>query len=400
MKILIISDQIRRKVQNKDDLIIPENVEIVFTDWKNYTENSAFDFDITFVHLTYKSLPSSIILKLIQDIKLALGNGRTIIYFPSPTEEMSFEKNITTRGWTQSFGIDLKDNAGKNFEAVGRGQSSAIKDYLEIVDGYKQIIVSPDNIPNQQILVSVKNSTIFVGAEFQIEKGEFIILPPPSIATNHNLLASNIINLARKYNERATRHNYIENKPDWLDSYTVPRLKDVSTQISKLETEKNELERISSILYTTGEDLELNIEYLFRKLGLETFRQPRGANIDLKAKHPSLGLGFAIEITGVKGIIQKDTNKISQANLYHFDSVGTQEETDRLILLANTEYHLDPKGRKKAAFTDHVVRLIGDKALLITSFQLYELWRLVYEGKRKSEDVIIELHSKTGIYQP
>lgn len=399
MKVLIISDRIYNKIFSKTDLVFQEGVNIVFTNWLRYCDYSIFDFDITFVHLTYKTLPMPIISKLVFDTKLALQNGRVIIYLPNLSEESKEERSVTTFSWSKTFGIELRDNAGKNFEAVGRGKTISVQEYLEIVDEYKQIIIAPEHIQSQQVLVTVKNSKIVIGAEFQIENGELVVLPPPSMKVGHELLITKLTNLAQKYNERTLRHTYVENKPEWISEHLLPRLKQINSDLSKLELERNDLELISSVLYTTGDNLEKSVEFLFSRLGLETFPQAKGANIDLKAKHPVLGLGFAIEITGVKGIIQKDTNKIAQANQYYFDSVGTPEENDKLIIVANTEYHLDPKQRKPIAFTEHVIRLIGEKSLLITTYQLYNLWKSVYENKKMAEDIITELHTKSGIYK-
>jgi len=108
--------------------------------------------------------------------------------------------------------------------------------------------------------------------------------------------------------------------------------------------------------------------------GLNVEPQPHGANIDLKARHPKLNIGFAVEVTATKDVIHKDSKKIPQAWQYLSDRVDTAEEKDRLVIVANTQHHLDPKERKRKSYTPEVAKLLGDNGvLMITTLQLYEL---------------------------
>jgi hypothetical protein len=82
-------------------------------------------------------------------------------------------------------------------------------------------------------------------------------------------------------------------------------------------------------------------------------------------------------------------------------SVSTSEENDRLVIIANTQYHLAPKDRTKESFTPEVVKLLGDnKILLVTTLQLYDEWKSVHEGQKVKEDIVKELHSQFGLYTP
>jgi hypothetical protein len=89
--------------------------------------------------------------------------------------------------------------------------------------------------------------------------------------------------------------------------------------------------------------LEASVFTLLTDLGLNVYPQPPGSNIDLKADHPTLDIGFAIEVTGIKDVVRKDSNKVSQAWEYIQEREGTPEEYHKLIIVANTKSHLKPE---------------------------------------------------------
>ena len=155
------------------------------------------------------------------------------------------------------------------------------------------------------------------------------------------------------------------------------------------------------MLYGTGTDLEDAVAFLLRRLNLDVERTPPGANIDMTANHPGLNLGFGVEVTGSTGTIHKDTPKSSQAWQYINERAGTVEEANRLMIVANTELHLDPSQRKRDSFSREAVQLLGNNGvLLMTTTQLYSLWKAVHEGSRSAEDVVQELHRQSGLFDP
>jgi hypothetical protein len=84
---------------------------------------------------------------------------------------------------------------------------------------------------------------------------------------------------------------------------------------------------------------------------------------------------------------------------YLNDRTGTAEEKDRLVVIANTQYHLDPKERKRESYTPNTAKLLGKNGvLMITTLQLYELWKAVYEGRMSADDVVKELYNSSGLF--
>jgi hypothetical protein len=370
---------------------------------------SAFDYDVTVVHVInpeHHSIGYFLnIPKVSQDAKIALENGRSIICLPQshnfrPERQRGSELGAPVYAWIKQLGIELQDNLGEDIKASGAGKAQAIQEYLEYAPRYHQVVINP-SIALAYRLAVVDDTDIVVGLEYPVCKGMLVILPPPLLNSQTYFLAlSKLVGVARRYYERSQRRIPVGDIPDWLTSYRVPRAIELDEQIKKLEEEKAEYDKLAYVLYGTGDELEDSVALLLRKLGLIVDPQPSGANIDLKARHPRLNIGFAVEVTGTKGTIQKDSNKAIQAWQYLNDRSGTSEEDDRLVIVANTEYHLDPTQRRSEPFSPPVVKLLGSNGvLLITTTELYQLWKAIHEGMLTADDVISNLHKKSGLYQ-
>ncbi len=310
---------------------------------------------------------------------------------------------MTAYAWLNQLGVKLQDNVGGDIKPSGAGRSIVIQKYLECAPTYYQIVKEPQ--PSlQSTLAVVDDTNIVVGLQHMLGPGTLVILPPPSPSSLHSeqyfTTMSRIMDIARFYYEHAQRRIPVGDAPQWLEPYLVQRAKELAQQIETLNAEKAKYDNIAYVLYGTGEELEECVTLLLRELGLAVERQPKGANIDLKAKHAGLGLGFAIEVTGTKSTIQKDSNKLSQAWQHISDRAGTPEENDRLIIVANTQSHLDPKQRSRDSFSQHAVDLLSrNDVLMITTVQLYELWKSVQEGNMGAEEAVKRLYDSTGLYR-
>ena len=211
---------------------------------------------------------------------------------------------------------------------------------------------------------------------------------------------SSMLAVARRYFDRAQRQIALGDTPKWFNKYLVPRAKALGKQINKLVEEKGKYDQLAYVLYGTGDELVTSVALLLGEVGLDVQLQPHSANIDLKAKHPKLNVGFAVEVTGIKDIIHKDSNKVIQAWQYLNDRAGTPEENDRLIIIANTQCHLDPKQRNVEGYTPDIVRLLQNNGvLMMTTLQLYEQWKAIHEGARSSDELVQELHSSFGLFR-
>jgi len=411
MRVLILSDTIEHEQRvGKSPYRAPYDVHLDVGDL-NETDNfifSVFDYDVSIVHIHdiawhtrgyYQNLP-----KLLQDSLIALQHGRSVICLPESPNFISRSdrqhQGVSAYEWLTHLGVELQDNIGEDIKPSGSGRALAIQEYLKYAPKYFQIVTNPASTPKSRLAV-VDDTEIVVGLEYQVENGTLVILPPLNLDPIHYLSAMHrLLEVARRYYDRAQRYIPVGNTPDWLDAYLVPHAKELNTQIKNLVDKKEKYDRIAHVLYGTGYELETSVTFLLKEIGLNVEPQPHGANIDLKAKHPKLDIGFAVEVTATKDVIHKDSNKISQAWQYLSDRAGSTEEKDRLVIIANTQHHLDPKDRKRNSYTPEVAKLLVDNGvLMITTLQLYELWKIFYEGRRSADDIVQELHSNSGLFR-
>ncbi len=410
MRLLILSDSIYRKQSYGENIYIPPHDVHLDVGDPNETDNfnySLFDYDISIIHIEKPSHHTigyyHNISKISDDAKIALDNGLTVICIPESINFTSKSGNTygaTAYDWLKHFQIELKDNQGNDIRPSGSGMSKIVKNYLGFCSEYHQIVINPD-VEDLRKLAVVGDTEIIIGMEYQINRGTFIIMPPPTINnTSYQEMMYSIEQLARSYFERARRRVSILDAPDWLTGYLVKQAIDLHDQIEKLNIEKSFFDRIAYVLYGSGDELEDSAALLLEQIGLNVEHQPRGANIDLYANNTKLGVSFAVEVTGIKGIIKKDSNKISQAWKHITDIKGSKNAKDKVAIVANTECHLQPNQRGRTSFSTNVVELLEPNGiLLISTLQLYDLWKAVHEGTIKKEKAILSLFESSGLYE-
>lgn len=409
MRLLIISGAIQdiQLYESEVRYAFPPDIQLDIGDLNDEDFNfSVFDYDVSIIHIRmppyhtsgyYQNLP-----KLLQDSSLALEHGRSIICLPDSidfTSESRREKGMSAYEWLEHFGVVLQDNEGKDTKPSGAGRAQVIQEYLKYSPKYHQIVTEPSSTSKSRLAV-VDDTKIVVGLEQQVGKGMLVILPPPTFHKDYYSLAmSRLLEVARRYYYRSQQHIAVADAPDWLSNYLLPRAKELDDHINKLADEKAKYVKLAYVLYGTGDELTTSVALLLHELGLDVQTQQPGANIDLKARHSRLNIGFAVEVTGTKDIIRKDSNKVAQAWQHLNDCAGTADENDRLVIVANTQYHLDPKQRNQEGYTQVIANLIAKNGvLMITALQLYELWKAVHERKRSADDVVRELHSSFGLF--
>ncbi|MFX0201789.1 MAG: hypothetical protein ACFFCW_37240 [Candidatus Hodarchaeota archaeon] len=326
MRLLILSEAITRIIQGADrpPYSPPKNVylEVADPNTIHHFSHSLFDFDVSVVHIHpprfnsigyYHNIP-----KITQDAHIALSQGRTIICLPASMNfrpvlsERRGEKGEGVYEWLKDFEVSLQNNEGTDIKPSDAGRAYVITEYLKSVSRYYQIAIT--DVSSERRLAVVDDTEIAVGLEQFVGKGTLVMLPPPLLHEEHyHLSMSRLVDVAQRYYERAQRTVSVGDTPEWLIDYLVPEDRALGEKIEQLTAKKSEYDRLCYVLYGTGEDLENSVALLLEQFGLEVELQPPVANIDLKARHDDLDIGFAIEVTGTKGIIQKDSSKVVQA---------------------------------------------------------------------------------------
>jgi hypothetical protein len=412
MRLLILSESIDWTQRHEEwKFVPPDEIHLVTGNLNNSegTPYSVFDYDVAIIHIRpgqnndigyYRNMP-----KVVTDTLIALKHGRSIIWLPGSNNflpgpyDRRGEKGVYD--WLEGFGVVLKSNWGVDIKPSGAGKAHAIQEYLKCAREYLQIVIKPQ-IPLEQRLAVVDDTDIVIGLEYPFERGTLVILPPPDLSTQtYRSSMSRLVDVAMRYSERNLRRVSVGDTPDWVEDHLVPEVIALNQQIKDLTKKKSIHDRIAYVLYGTGDDLEESVALILSEFGLEVKPQPHGANIDLTAIHPDLKVGFALEVTGTKGIIRKDNNKVGQAWQYLTDRVGTLQENDRPVIIANTQCHVAPENRRRENFTPEVVKLLGGNGvLLVTTLQLYEEWKSVHEGHKLKEDIVRKLHGQCGLYTP
>ena len=344
MRILILSEiiyAIQRAQHYKEWKIIPQSgVEIKIADPNDSggLVYSVFDYDVTILHITSSKYNTigyfTNIPKIANDTSIALKHGRSIICLPQSENfypEKSGEIREPVYAWLGRFGIVLQTNWGTDIKPSGAGRAYAIQEYLKCTWAYFQIVSKPD-VPAECRLAVVDDTEILVGLEYPCEQGTLVILPPPNLSEEaYALSMSRLLDVAMRYYERAQRKIAIGDAPDWVEEYLPPLATDLNRQIKEFSEKRSRYDKIAYVLYGTGDELEESVALLLSEFDLDVKPQRRGANIDLTANHAGLKIGLALEVTGTKGVINKDSNKVSQAWQYLQNRVGTSEENDRLV---------------------------------------------------------------------
>lgn len=355
---------------------------------------SVFSYHVTIVHLSSMSFFHLDPLDhLRQDSQVALEHGRTIILIAgAPPSELREEY---VYGWLESVDVHPEAAYGTNIQLTQHGKAQIFQDYFENVNEY---FVRWRSTPDKSIAV-IGDTELVIAGEYSIGKGKIIVLPPPSYdeTVMHKVIPS-LYNMAWKYYEDMQKRIFVGDEPAWVEKHKTQEHLQIIKAIENLELRKQELDMITYLLYGTGPALEDSVKLTLEKLGLEVKTTPRGANIDFTTRNADQTIKLAIEVTGTTDKIKKESKKVPQAWTY---SLEKQDEQEKLVLMANTYRHLPVEDRSdRLHFTPDVKKPFTDiNALLMTTADLYCLWKDVQGKRRTPNEVLNLLYRSTGVLE-
>jgi hypothetical protein len=225
-------------------------------------------------------------------------------------------------------------------------------------------------------------------------KGSIHFLPPPTECTREEAIEM-LHDLILK--PSTTRH------PAWRAQIAIPGMDAVEEQIrelrgktealekqlERLESEKNRLDRFRDLMSPTGtgDYLESLVKDVLEGLGIKTSKAPPGFPVDL------LGSGFAVEVTGITKGINVRSEKYGQTLRFLERHHG-----EKLLLVANTHKHIDPRKRPPQNFSELIVEhLKARHVCMLTTARLHQLWTAVWKGDLSKEAAVKLLKDTDGV---
>ncbi|MDZ7260522.1 MAG: hypothetical protein ONB05_00170 [candidate division KSB1 bacterium] len=360
MDLLIVSNllelsQKQRKLFSKKDC----NIEII--KWNDLgLPRYLIDYDVAVLDFTFgedRQLGNiqSVYKSLRSGIENFLNDGKIVIALCGSLESKPLYGDDKDTDGEEVYSYQILRNlfedtiettsTGTNFNIVP-GTSNSIKKYFENVDQYWAIFhIQKENnktIKNIRELALTKTGNRIISAELTIANGLVILLPGYRKKSEKKVIPV-IIDIAMDYDNKMIKKLFsYENKPDWVFEYQTEAHKSIDEQIESLKLNKDKFEKIVFLLYGQDDPLVDSVKLTLEELGLEVSKTTPGFTIDLIAKK-GLDIQFAIEVTGTKDKIKKDSNKINQIYSYF----PNKQENEKIILLVNTYIHEDLKDRAK-----------------------------------------------------
>lgn len=162
----------------------------------------------------------------------------------------------------------------------------------------------------------------------------------------------------------------------------------IQEEISQLQEQIQSWDSYRDLLTETGESLENIVQKTLADIGIKTKKTEKGFPTDLISKE------VAVEITGIKGSIGVDSNKVIQTGRF----IQNFRKQEKVILIANTYMETQPKDRKgKKNFSPEVRKYFESLSICyLTTETLFELWKKVILEKKEQKCIKEKLLSSNS----
>lgn len=231
--------------------------------------------------------------------------------------------------------------------------------------------------------------------------GSLIFLPQSNLTPSSAIYY--LFEIGKKYYELNREKIGIDHDaPEWITDYKTEQEKIIDDKISLLNDElkkemskRSRFQTINALLYATDKLLEKSVMLVFEDFNFNVKKADIGSNKDLIVEDNS-GNRLLVEVTGVKGKINSKTRKMTQL----WDLVMEKESNEKIMLIANTYREKEPTERSgEENFTEKVITLCEKNEIcLMTSTNLFSLWKDVLEKKKTPEQLIDSIINTNGVY--
>lgn len=412
MNVLLASDALARKLQSllSEGRLWEQQAEVhVVSFSREELPRGLYDYDVVIIdHSIEESWDSRGIQsiapleynlhQLSNNAGRALSQGSVIICIAG-REPGELMKGIPRYQWVSHAGIELRPTRGVRTKVTKHGARSELKPYLTSISGYfAECVPKLDSYLDRYAALSlIENRNIVVALEFHNPHGGFLVVVPPP--RSHDVVAlANLVTMGRFYYEKAQRHVFQAEEPPWVEQYKIEEHKEISKRIQEMEIRHQKLDTTAYLLYGKGDDLVESVRITLTDLGIKVQKTEKGANVDLEPKDGAVQNNLFFEVTGSQEPVKKTSSKVGQV----WQFIKERDSPDqKLIVVANAYNHLPLDQRKsKQTYTKDAVGLLNlPGILLMTTEQLYFLWKDVQEKTREAEEVREILTSRNGVLE-
>lgn len=184
--------------------------------------------------------------------------------------------------------------------------------------------------------------------------------------------------------------------PKWVADLMPPRYGEVVKEIDELHEEHRRLRSMAALLWETGDILSEAVRDLFDALGYEASLTAKGATYDITVSLDS-HRRLLVEVTGIEGVLKKDSAKIGQVLQALQKEVGPQ---DRVAVALNAHRQKPPQERAglETVTKEALGLLTGLEAIIVTTSTLFEIWKSSLEDMEAAKKKIEELYALNGGY--
>jgi len=195
--------------------------------------------------------------------------------------------------------------------------------------------------------------------------------------------------------------------PHWIShqEYSLKREKQIELEIKKLKDEKSDLEKVKSILWMSGTQLTENVAFVLEQLGISCNTVEREGRHDIEIDEEALKA--IVEVTGLDKYA--DVSHLRQL-LDWYDEKLKEDENIKGIFILNEFKKIEPRKRRRRCkealqdrdypFTRDAERIAKRKKFaLLTTFQLFQLFRRKLEGEFDKNQFLKKIKEASGFVQ-
>jgi hypothetical protein len=279
----------------------------------------------------------------------------------------------------------------------------------------------PYSAANPQVIILAKGKQtklpIAVAIRYMDWDGVLILLPPFELEASEGIgleeetssLCHTLQDLAQEIKDIFAPRRTADHE-EWVYEHRAPRAKEILAEIEELKEGQERLmnklqpyDEMLSLLDGTDAALVNGVAKLFDKEseGVTVERTDKGAPIDLFI-HDKNGRTLVVEVTGIKGYLNKDDPHWADFLGYlpgHY-AKNEQSRVERIVLAINTQRKKKLGERDQAGdITQDVRSLIVDNHIcVVRTCHLYDLWLETLKGL-PIQSVFDKLFNCEGIHE-